>query len=775
MTNFDPLHRRLLAALLAACILLPLPAAASGDDPIDEFVSRIAPDIDFARYERGELGVVLVSYPRVFLYTAWRAIVLEPKELARAPAPTGGLNRILGPESAGWTDLRNVDKPYVQWLQAASGLVGAAPLPAAQPMVFDLGRCTADAFGFAQRTLASLAERGDATPERRADWVRAQNRVFSLCFGEPGARPVPVPAAPPAPLPPSEPGYWQALREYQIAAAHFYRGEFDQAAERFERIGKTADHPMRIWGAYLALRARLRQAGAELDRVGEPGGRYDAWRAEQQIEQRAKAILKDPELAPLHEATRTTLRVAQARLTASDRLKALSAELEQLEHDPNAEDHLGDWRRLANDELDDRFSNSVLDAELRFRFPFFDWIRTLQHCGRPTHPQTPQAACAVEATRALQRWRRPASSPRERGEQRAWLLAALAVSVDLPSDLERAGLAVGPDAPEYWSVQYNLVRLNRLTGRHDKAFKLAQAALVRLQANAVASPSAANLFKEAALASAPSLQEASAFLARMPALRQNSDTGEVRPALAAQPRFAQDGALWLNSTLAVADLLAVARDDRLPAPLRARIAVAAWMRADLMGMSQPALDASGLAAQNAPSLLALAQRYQSTADSASRQHVLLVAALRRGLSPDVPIGESWIPTDEKAMSAAGQDVRAGMWCAIAQPPAPVPADARPWSPAEPPQLAADLAQRDREVQALRKLKTATGLVGGHALAWAASHPDDPDTPWLLHVFVRSTRGGCVEADNSEMSKKAYTLLHKRYKGSTWARQTPYWY
>jgi hypothetical protein len=95
------------------------------------------------------------------------------------------------------------------------------------------------------------------------------------------------------------------------------------------------------------------------------------------------------------------------------------------------------------------------------------------------------------------------------------------------------------------------------------------------------------------------------------------------------------------------------------------------------------------------------------------------------------------------------DISAGMWCRIG----------------------ADDVERKR----LFDLHSATGTIGLHAIDWAAAHPADKGLPLLLHVAVASSRGGCVDADRSAISKKAWQVLHKRFPGSEWTEQTPYFY
>jgi hypothetical protein len=49
-------------------------------------------------------------------------------------------------------------------------------------------------------------------------------------------------------------------------------------------------------------------------------------------------------------------------------------------------------------------------------------------------------------------------------------------------------------------------------------------------------------------------------------------------------------------------------------------------------------------------------------------------------------------------------------------------------------------------------------------------------PETLYLAVRATRFGCRRPeDNSPWSRAAYTMLHRRFPSSEWARRTPYWF
>lgn len=775
------------------------PARASGDNgPTDEFVTRWGPAGLTASYDAGQLGVVLPSFHRVYLYTAWRAIVLGAEGYKKAPTTAGGLARAEGSAVDGWVNLTDKQHPYTQWLKASEA---AAPRKASVPssdfvrLGPDYGgyiNCPPAAFVFAKDMLQTVGQRADATPQRVANWVAAQDAVFAFCAYDPQKRPDGTRKPPPplpTPLAANEAAYWRQLREYQIAAAHFYGASFAEAAQRFSAIGDTPEHPMRAWGAYLALRAHVRLAT-----VGGPGVADAAVPPEQdrdaeaaKLIAEAQRILDDPGQSVVHEATRATVRTLQFRLTPRRRFGQLSDLLDDMATNPYLEDHLGDWRRLANGFIDDDAPTETrepIDGPMRQRHEYFDWMRTLQRCGLASDAKARAEQCRREASHALSRWKQLGGdkAPHAAGRRQAWLLAALALSDHLDPPLEKAALAVPATAPEYWSVRYQLTRLYRLAHQSERARELSQAVLAEMRRENLASASGANLFKQERFAQATSLKDAADHLMRSLAYTRAPDSGEAGPleAVPSASRPAADGQTWLNTRLAVNDLLELARDERLGLALRKRVAVAAWMRADLLGSQEPAKAASLLVEALAPGLRTVAQQYRAITQPRERQHALIIAAMSLDLSPLITTAD--FSTDVWAAAAPAPDkseVTASMWCSVAKNQRDVwqqPLEAREVEQAPPPpEVSGNAEVRDREMAALAQLKTATGFVGDHVLAWAKDHPNDPDVPWLLYVVVQSTRGGCLDPDASKTSKAAFQLLHRRYKNSEWAAKTPVWY
>ncbi len=728
-------------ALAAAAILLATTAGAlaSGDygPSYTMFKAYTKPDMPLERFQAGELGVLQPGMRRVYLYAAWRAIMLGPAA-ARSPGTPQGLARADGSAFAhGWIDADSPEgKAEADMVRRGAAVMGlGADDPAARTMV----ACAPAANAHARATLAQLAARPDASRARVDGWLRAQYQVGEACrraedaryqFGA-DKRP---PLAAPQPLSASEPAYWRQLRDYQRAAWSFHGERYADSTALFDAIGASAGHPMQGLGAYLALRSEVRRAVA---------GAHDAPLAQreagaQALERRGAALLADASLRPMHEPARALLRSMRAALTPETRLEELSRYLDDPKADPYALDRLGDWSVLMDGARPQQLQGLAGHA-------FADWIETLRACGYGRE----QASCAAQAEHALARWKQ--------GGQRPWLVAALMLSGSMAADVEKAALAVPADDPSWLTVRYHLARLYRLQGKAGPARAVADDALRR-----TLSPGTRNLLREERFALATSVRDAGAYL-----LRTNVDYARIDGDGNKEDMINDDGLAWFKRNLAVADMVELARVEALPAPLRARIAGAAWIRAGLLDLPRQGNDAAALLATLAPALADAAARYRQAPSAGERRHVVLVAAMRHGLSAELPMHA------EKVERVPDDEAVASMWCSFKAERASAD-PAFPWRLPPPPQVG-DAAALRAELARLEPLRTATGVAGDDALARAAGQPRDPELPWLLSAVVRSTRGGCLDPDAGTLSRKAFTLLHKRFPGSEWAKKTPYFY
>lgn len=722
--------KRLLAAGLFA---FAANALASGDygPTYWMFKAYRSPDIALDRFQAGELGVIQPGMRRVYLYTAWRGITLGP-DVRGNPGTPNGLARADGSVfGQGWS----------YWEEPAEGgalreaVAAALKRQADDPVVRQVLACPTAAIVHAGHTLRTLAARADATRERIDAWARAQHQVGQACaqaedrrylfVGELRSEP-----QPPQPLAAAEPLVWQQMREYQRAAWHFHREQYADSTPLFERIGATDGHPMQGLGKYLALRSEVRRAVAVVATSG-PAEREQQARA---LERRGQAIIADKTLEPMHEPTRGLLRSMRASLTPETQLAALNGYLDRPEADPYALDRLGDWSILMD---------RARPAELRARHEFIDWIETLRDCDA----QATANGCTAAFEHAHERW--------QQTHARAWLVAAMMLAESMSPALEKAALDIAPGHPAYLTVRYHLARLYRLAGNADATRTVTEAALRQ-----PLSPATRNLFREERFAVATSVRDAAPYM-----LRTNVDY--ARAGGKHEDMLNTDVRNWFRR-LSSADMVALAQVDTLPRELRARIAGAAWLRAALLDKKETGAQAASLLATLVPGLADAAQRYQRAGSPQERRHVALLAAMSFGVSAEL---EFWGRNVERMPQ---DEVTASAWCRFSPDYNEERAERFPWLLPAAPQLGDVVAARE-ELARLAPLKTATGVVGEHVMAWARSHPDDPDLPWLLHVVVRSTRGGCLDPDAPVLSRKAFALLHKRFPGNAWTRKTPYFY
>ncbi len=708
--------------LLIASLFAATHAGASGDygPPFTRFKAYSAPDIAVERFQEGQLGVLQPGMQRVYLYTAWRSITLASKG-KKSPGLAGGLARADGSAFAnGWEAGGAGTQSKDEWLtqaRMAESKFGACPNPSNN---------------FALATLKSITARKDATPARVKAWVDAQELVSGACESAENARysdkAVLLTVAVPAALPDSEPAHWRQLREYQRAAALFHIERYTEASALFTRIGASANHPMRDLGHYLALRSEVRLAVKQTIKADDA----QRQRVYATLEPRAQAILADPSLASRHGATRATIRAARVYVTPAAAVDELSKHLADAANDPFVDDRLGDWvvaTRLA--------------GIPKGRYDFIEWIENLHACA---YPDENDKTCRVSAQKALAEWQRTKSRP--------WLVASLMMAEKLNVAAEKAALAVKPADPEYLTVRYHLARLYRLAGRVDEARAVSDAALKLDMSNG-----SRNLFREERFAVATSVADAAAYMLRVDV---DSSRGSDKPVRG----FNDDALNWLVHRLATGDMIVLARQGVLDAPIRARLASGAWMRADLLGKPELALQALAVLEPLAPVLKKEIADYRSARSPDDRRHLMLLTALRFGLSPQMAESSTAIEALNK------DDVTASNWCSFK--PEPAAAQSFPWIlPAAPALGDRDAAKT--ELEQLVPLKTSTGFVGDHVLARVKSHASDPDLPWLLHVVVKSTRGGCLDADARKLSREAFGVLHKRFPRDEWTRKTPYFY
>jgi hypothetical protein len=607
---------------------------------------------------------------------------------------------------------------------------------------FSYLNCTDGAFVAAAATLNEMTTKFGADSSQVKDWLEAQDQVFSDCSG--GSA---IPAAGPASMTPFE----KAQRDYQIACANFYSGNFDVAQQQFSAIAKDAASPWRQIAPYLAARALIRKGtlAAKVDNA-----------AMTEAQSRLNKIAGDSADASLRPSALGLVDFIDFRLHPSERFAALTQALAKPEAGATLRRDLWDYTLF----LDGAPPQNPNDMT--------DWIINFQ------------SGDAKSGDYAVKKWQETKTLP--------WMLAALSKldpANPAGAALMDAAARVKPDSPAYTWLTYYRARLLVESGKAEPARALLDQVLVKSDALPV---SARNPLLSLRMQVAANLAELLKYAQRKPAgiITLGGDNGQIPidfggPAqfadFSTHPSFGPDSTAVLNNKLPLATLVAAAASPDLPFNLRKQLQVAAWVRAVMLNNGAAAGALAPMARDAAPQLKAYLQAYISAKTTAQKHYEAIYAMLKLpGLRPflDPGLGRT-TPIDKL------DDYRDNWWCATASAGGsaflyansndhPVLTVAG-FDQAYPGFLSA--AERGAAVEQGKQIgsQPAADYLAAQTVAWVNYAPKDPRAPEALHLAVNANRYGCTGKQTGQLSKQAFDLLHRRYPASPWAAKTKFWY
>ena len=749
----------LTAAAVPASLLVFKVIACGPDFEPEVFVTEHHPDRP-AQFVEGHLGILQSGYYHAELVIAYR--YLSGGSLSGAEKAAYGPAIQASDDLYAWNDQRDKAATLAmnQWLSARAAVVpGTAALPVSEiktgqrnmgtySIEDDELNCTDGAFLTAAKTLqARAATWGGGSPELN-EWLSGQDSVFANCNG---------PASIPDPAKPD----WKALlredRAYQIAAANFYAGNYDNAIADFVAIGKDKVSPWSRWGDYLAARAEVRKAAqaAKPADIGDTAT-FDntGLQTAQTRLQRILSQTSDPEIS---RAAQTELNFVLVRLDPSKRLDVAAAALAGPSPDPNFAQDLTDL-----DFLMDRKATGSSDL--------VHWIEVIQR----TVPKSQSAPLGP-----LDQWKQTRSLP--------WLVAAITAPPYSTSDapLMEAAAKVKPDSPAYETVNSNRAARLVQAGKLPDARALLTAMLARLDPGDSASTRNGLLWSR--METARSLAE---FLADAPRtlIDPESSAADLAACSNGQPagasgctgeipsqQFDADAAGYLDIQAPLSLLKQAAESGTLPAHLRQAVAEVAWVRALGLGDAASVKQMSPL----------LPESVRKTAGESDGFPATLALLHAPGLRPFLDQG-----VQRSATFAEVDPYRDNWWCGRWTD-GSVPPGSFIYGPQPtvlPPLAFLTTGQRQQaaaEATRLNALPEGLAWVGQRAIAYVKAHPTDKDAAETLALVVQGTRRGCegeyspkVQTSGSPqhtVSKEAFELLHSKYPKSEWALKTKYYY
>jgi hypothetical protein len=788
----------LLAALAAGLLLnwtRPAPACAPFYFP-PVFTEMKHPDFPAGPYTQGELGVLQPSYYRIYLYVAYRNLSGEGFSPGEARALWGNRMDLLGQSSLsnGPPPSSPVETDWARaWIDARNRVPNLGPPEYFRayywtwPGIFrqeqgpgnryvNYLNCPPQAFQTALATFEDRTQKyGSGSPDLAA-WIRAQDEVFSNCQkGENIPAPLPGGASPLA----------RADRNYQIAAAYFYAGDFAHAEAAFREIAGDHTSPWSPVASYLVARAYIRQAT-----VGRDDNSPDPT-ALTSAETQLKQVLGDPSLGEFHASAVALLDYVAVRLHPEQRIRELAQALVQKPAPPDLAQKAQDYTFLLDKLENEQFLSGTgeLQASRRMNYPkladvrahddLTDWILTFQL----------DDPAALE--HAYEKWQEKKSP--------AWLVAALTkVRADdaRAAELMEAARTLQPSAPAYASATFHRFRLLMQSGQRAEVLPELNRLLAR---NTPVLPrSALNLFLATRMSYTRDLTDFLKYAQRVPVeLMYNFGPNYPHPP-AGSPWFDSDALIVLNRQMPLGVLAEAAESKVLPDHLRRQIALGAWTRAFLLGDDRVSVKLAPVAASLTPELRPDFEKFASTSASEARRFAGTILLLRNpGLRPyitsperstpinevdnlrenwwgkGVPCGFPWGQNAWTIFPESGGQQNTVHWPALEAPLEEI----YPGGEVPPPSFLGrtQLTQAKDEWSRTQALPVASIVLGEEVLAWARKHPDDPRAAEALALVVRAGHFGCPDANRWKVSKQAFGLLHRRYAANGWAKRTPYWY
>lgn len=680
------------------------------------FVYRQRPDFPRTEFIDGKLGVLQPTWARSYLVIAYRylsGVRMSPAERDQALDYFKDRGQS-GPDRLG-TDWQN------EWLKARFRIPGAKPLETGLvtdgQMAYDpethafVLNCADDAYRTARTTLELRISQFGADSREVRDWLTAQDIVFSNCGGRTGN----IPAA----ASPAMPKLIHSDRDYQIAAAYFYSGQYSQALKAFREIA-AQESPWQTISRYLVARTLFRMEDDEV------------------LAEEIDFILSDVNFRPIHGMTLHLQNRASLRTNDAEYFGRLAHLLTSRGQGNGLREELWDYTTM----YERMVSQPIPPAD-----DLTTWIAAIQN-GSST---------------AMEHWKDTKSLP--------WLVAAMmTASPGAPPELLQAAAAIPPTSPAFETLAYHRYRIALQSG--DRAG--VRDGIREVLAAGKVSGSSENLFRSLAMFAAPTLAEFLQMAIRRPIAESSTASGSQwpdHPAASYGDRLDRDSTAVLNKELPFQMLRQVILDRSWPPHLRRELLLTGFTRGLMLGE-----DVGDFAEQ----LIPPAEAYtQATTLEAKRfagafyllQHPEARPYVAAGIPRQTRAGRLddfrdnwWCPMDVPGVLDSAANLSSINFST------PVPTIGPP--------VFLNAAQKEAarsEFQRLGELGNGPDFLWRMVQPFAVEHPNDPRVPEALHRIVRAARLSCAGTNTWRTARDAFRLLHQRYPGSIWAVRTPIWH
>lgn len=749
-------------------------------------------DFPLLEFTNGKTGIVPASFGRMSLFVFYRQLngltltKEEQKQIVDAMENRifyrSGIND--KPETSGSAQ-ETVPNYFEKWAAARTKVTGEKRDIETEKRIADdynyFSNCLPDAFNNATKTLeARIAKHGN--DENIKEWLKGQDTVFSNCESAKTA---------PEALGENFPEWLRQDRQYQIAAAQFYIGNFADARTTFEKIGADESSVWKNTAKFVAARTFIRQASFIKDSDDETAKAQAEKDRKEFLERAATAlqnILADNLMNEFHKSAFRLLGLVKYRMIPAERQKELAALLARPVENQNFYNDLTDFAWLldyaaskaeekgieferqeaekAGKEYDYNYTLKLRDlpAETR-QNDLTDWLFTYQSADGFAH--------------AFKKWK-------ETGKPQ-WFAAAIikteAKSAQVAEILSEAD-KISKDSPAFATARYHQIRLLLETGKRAEAKQKLDEVIANNLKNLPLSSQ--NKFLAQRMVLAENLDDFLKYAPRKAAMFVWDDTDredgsslkddQYLSAWENRTMFDEDSVAFLNEKVPLSVLREAALSPQLPEHLKKFLITAVWTRAFMTGNQAVEREFTPLMMRSAKEFSTLFAKYANASTPSNREAAALVAILRYPvIQPYVPVGygrEDSIPTEIDS-------IRGNWWCAETETEKSDESyDSYTFKyPSVYPNFltAAQTAAAGREQRQMLTFGNSATFLARRAIEFVNKNPKHPQTPEILHLAVRSTRYGCTDENTGKFSKQAFDILHKNYPNSTWTKNTPYWF
>lgn len=739
------------------------PALACGPFDIDAvFTYKLHPDLPLSLYASGEIGIVQPTYARSYLVVAYRYLAGKPlSAIDQAQAIAFWQKRL---------SQTSMDTPAdaKTWFAARDKVLGKNK----DNEFFDVYRtpnfadyygsylnCPPDAFRTATNT---LTERQAKNPDKAwlADFVKNQDAVFCHCRSpiydyknnKPGAEP-----AFPKPAPADAPVWVKQDRAYQIAAANFYAEKLDQALKDFSAIYLDDNSPWQKIAGYMRVRCLIRkatlsqkegvdksllqQAKTEIDLLKQ-NKRFDGYTNMRQGLADLESFI-ELRLAPGPALARTATYLSGEGNKSGSFFRHLDdyAYLmdQAFQEDPETP---GDQHAVKNVDYKDSFAGADLN----------EWIRIFSNTNKDL------LSVDIETARA----KAFSSTP--------WLICyASKIGRDAPDRNMVIEHLAKVDGPGKTMARYHMLRLSgdnaeggitlaQLAG-HTKAPSSRNAIdLVRLERE-----SDLERFIKLSFASPAAL--VGSYEARdLPDDYEKTFAPTCKDYPVLKPLLRPEAALQYNFHMPLAMWQSVLNSANLEPSRKADFAQAYFVRASLLGdWAKPDLAATILK-RCMPAQAGLLDGYLAAKQTPDKLFAASYFMIKNpGATPLVRGG-----TPRETDYARIDDFQNNWWGKLE----PGKSENTGLTDFNSPVFAKHASTASTELNKINAHKYSVVWLADNILAYAATHPADARIPEALHRIVRATKVTQYEDKNiGRVSKSAFDLLHRNYKGNKWTNET----